>query len=289
MDVAALSRGLKVAATALNDGDLGRAMVATLHLRMTNLDTAGAKRIADADAVRAKYDPNQPRDWHGRWTTEGDAVTPSGAPSGEPAREWDRPEKVLSGPALDADFYFPIDEHPRDTGSEILRRSVERLDAEYGYYIVRDDLAAPFLYFSGFAPPLDLGRARDENGKETWDWYRYVSEGHIWTDPFPLLRDLYEVNLISERHTSVRTALGYITDWITADQGRGRLEDLGRGRLLWTLTDQEMFEVRPVLNEARLLKSCRDRIYRDLHPGTGVKPYADPRCYPPMLWRPKPT
>ncbi len=40
------------------------------------------KRIAAVDAVLAKYSPDQPRDWHGRWTTEGDG---SGSPNPAPS------------------------------------------------------------------------------------------------------------------------------------------------------------------------------------------------------------
>jgi hypothetical protein len=74
---AALRRGLCVAAKALNDHDLGLAMLATLHLKLPEIDADGARRLAAVDAVLAKYSPDQPRDWHGRWTTEGDG-------SGEP-------------------------------------------------------------------------------------------------------------------------------------------------------------------------------------------------------------
>jgi hypothetical protein len=70
-DAQALSRGLSVAARALNAGDLGRAMIATLHLRLPKLSADSAARVAAVNAVLAKYSPDQPRDWHGRWTTEG--------------------------------------------------------------------------------------------------------------------------------------------------------------------------------------------------------------------------
>ncbi len=48
--------------------------------------------------------------------------------------------------------------------------------------------------------------------------------------------------------------------------------------MLWSLSDQEMVDVRPVLNEAGLLHSCRERIYRDL-PG-GFAP--SERGWPPI-------
>jgi hypothetical protein len=64
--------------------------------------------------------------------------------------------------------------------------------------------------------------------------------------------------------------LGYLLDWIRAQPERGRLEDLGEGRWLWSLTDREMVEVRPQLNAAGVLYSCTERVYRDLPEGAAV-------------------
>jgi hypothetical protein len=68
-DASGLAPGLKVAATALNAGDVGRAMVAALQLKLPELDREAAMRVARTGSHLAKYDPNEPRDWHGRWTT----------------------------------------------------------------------------------------------------------------------------------------------------------------------------------------------------------------------------
>jgi hypothetical protein len=64
-------RGLGVAAAALNEGDIGRAMIAALHLRLPDLSWEAASRLAKVDERLAKYNADQPRDWHGRWTSEG--------------------------------------------------------------------------------------------------------------------------------------------------------------------------------------------------------------------------
>jgi hypothetical protein len=77
LDVVALSRGLGVAARALNDGDVGRAMIAAVHLRLPELGAIGALRLAAVDAALAKYAEDEPRDWHGRWTTGGSTGGPN--------------------------------------------------------------------------------------------------------------------------------------------------------------------------------------------------------------------
>lgn len=93
-DTRQLTSGLAVASRALNAGDLGRAMIATLHLRLPALDADGVARLGAVNAALAKYSPDQPRDWHGRWTAEGAG---SGGPSD--ATEAKQPMAQRGGPS----------------------------------------------------------------------------------------------------------------------------------------------------------------------------------------------
>lgn len=89
IDPASVSPGLEVIAQALNRSDLGRAMVATVRLRLPEVSRERASYLAKAYEAFIKYDPDEPRDSHGRWTTgedSGDGVSTSprlrtGAPS----------------------------------------------------------------------------------------------------------------------------------------------------------------------------------------------------------------
>jgi hypothetical protein len=76
--------GLLTAAKALNADDAPRALVACLHLRLPALSQAGASRLVEAYGRLRKYSPDQPRDWRGRWTTEGGAG-PAPTSSGQTA------------------------------------------------------------------------------------------------------------------------------------------------------------------------------------------------------------
>ena len=69
VDPKGLSAGLEVIAKALNQGDVGRAMVAALQLRLPELSWCGAAQLTKVHFMLAKYDPNEPRDERGRWTT----------------------------------------------------------------------------------------------------------------------------------------------------------------------------------------------------------------------------
>lgn len=90
-DVSSVMAGLDVVAGALNGGDTVRAMIAAAQLKLPTLDWDGAVRIARAEEALRKYGSNQPRDWHGRWTTGGaggPAIKPqpvSFRPSGQSA------------------------------------------------------------------------------------------------------------------------------------------------------------------------------------------------------------
>ncbi len=74
IDPKGLSAGLKVIAKALNQGDVGRAMIAALQLKLPELSWCGAVQLTKAHFTLAKgsYNPDEPRDERGRWTT-GDA------------------------------------------------------------------------------------------------------------------------------------------------------------------------------------------------------------------------
>jgi hypothetical protein len=66
---------LEAIAQALNRGDFAAAMIAAVHTRTPELSREAALRRADADQELTKYNynPDEPRDWHGRWTSDGTA------------------------------------------------------------------------------------------------------------------------------------------------------------------------------------------------------------------------
>jgi hypothetical protein len=65
-DAMCLIAGLRVAADALNRGDIGRAMIAAPHLRLPELSVDAAESLIQAEDILAKYDPDEPRDRRGR-------------------------------------------------------------------------------------------------------------------------------------------------------------------------------------------------------------------------------
>ena len=64
-------RSVKLVAAALNKGDLARAMMTAVLMRLP--EPGSPISIADVDGVleKAGFDPDEPRDEQGRWTTDG--------------------------------------------------------------------------------------------------------------------------------------------------------------------------------------------------------------------------
>ena len=108
----ALTPGLNAVANALNRDDIALAMTAAVHLRLSDVSAEGAARILLIEDALAKYDPDQPRDWRGRWTTG------AGGPAG------DAPSAQSSGHANDGapgrlsppsgGYFIPVQDEPLD-------------------------------------------------------------------------------------------------------------------------------------------------------------------------------
>jgi hypothetical protein len=69
-DPTGLQSRLAAIAQALNSGDFTSAIIAAVHTRTPELSPEAAQRLAKADEELTKYNfnPDQLRDWHGRWT-----------------------------------------------------------------------------------------------------------------------------------------------------------------------------------------------------------------------------
>lgn len=87
-DPTLLQSSVGAIAEALNCGDLARAAITAVLSRTPELDGGAAARLAKAHNALRKYDPEEPRDWHGRWTTAGAAraAVSAGAETAEQGR-----------------------------------------------------------------------------------------------------------------------------------------------------------------------------------------------------------
>jgi hypothetical protein len=83
----AVQSRLGVIAQALNSGNFATAMIAAVHTRTPELSPEAALRLtrANGELTKYNYNPDEPRDWHGRWTRDGSAGSTSVATTPETA------------------------------------------------------------------------------------------------------------------------------------------------------------------------------------------------------------
>jgi hypothetical protein len=83
---------------ALNSSDFATAMIAAVHTRTPELSPEAVLRLANAERQLTKYNynPDEPRDPHGRWTRDGSAspTAPASEAGEQTAGATDRPRRV---------------------------------------------------------------------------------------------------------------------------------------------------------------------------------------------------
>lgn len=105
-----LQSSLGSIARALNSGDIALAAIAAVQTQTPDLSREAAARLANVEQKISKqklvkFDPAEPRDWHGRWTTNGAASSAAiTVPAGQRAanQATDRTSPSASNPEQDA-------------------------------------------------------------------------------------------------------------------------------------------------------------------------------------------
>jgi hypothetical protein len=143
-DPTRLHSRLGAIAQALNGGDFATAMIAAVHTRTPELSSEAALRLAKADDELTKYNfnPDEPRDWHGRWTRDGSSDPAGLAASGiegdqrvdpHASDQWPRDAENASGAAIGARFLSDGEDGDGSEESTPLKRPFE------GEYVAMGD------------------------------------------------------------------------------------------------------------------------------------------------------
>jgi len=109
VDAMGLRSCLGTIAHALNSEDFGRAAIAAVHTRTPELSREAAARLARAEERLTKYDQDEPRDWHGRWTRFGAAAPPMGAVDVGDEEDSRRPKSLHEALEQEYDHLGPVD------------------------------------------------------------------------------------------------------------------------------------------------------------------------------------
>ncbi len=164
-------------------------------------------------------------------------------------------------------FTYPLNESSRiENSSYILRLAANILGAQYGYFYIRDNWLMPETYSAGMSASIignyyanSLKRPTEED--EIHDW-PYHLRGGYWEESHPRLRDIYEVNLLSDKHLGRQIGTTGLGAWIRSNENHGTLVAIDEGRFLWTLTTRQMQLVRPQLISTDAIYARHDRVYR---------------------------
>jgi hypothetical protein len=108
-DPTRLRSSVGLIAEALNQGDLARACIAAVLARVPEIGAEAAERLVRFEKTLAKFDPEQPRDWHGRWTLAGDGAPESAEVPSVPVQSDDEAHKE-EPPSPTAAFESKYDE-----------------------------------------------------------------------------------------------------------------------------------------------------------------------------------
>ncbi len=168
---------------------------------------------------------------------------------------------------LSGSFIYNLNKDTRiDLAKGLLKLASNLIMAEYGYFYIRDCWLMPETYSAGMNASI-VGNytvdrkplPRDQN--EISAWPRRLRGGY-WNEPNPRMRDVYEVNLISERHLGRQFGTSTLGEWMRSSAAHGELEDIGNGRHIWSLNTRQMQHVRPQLILADAIYARHERVYR---------------------------
>jgi hypothetical protein len=156
-DLVRLQSRLEAIARALNNKDFGLAAIAAVQMQMPELNSESAARVArEGELSKYNYNPNEPRDWHGRWTSDGSSVPVNittlgteGDQRGGP-HVFDRPQRVADIASDDATASSNDaggeSDRDRSSSEEIFARKYDDLGPvdfakeiiQFGYWLERN-------------------------------------------------------------------------------------------------------------------------------------------------------
>lgn len=123
--------------------------------------------------------------------------------------------------------------------------------SEYGIVYQRDFSKGPGLYVGDIIAGLEFSTAEEEEADRIGEWWRAYFLGGNYR--LGLLRDIYPMNLLSEAHLREPVLGTTLKDWIESSPQYGELKALTPNLWSWSLSAEEIDQVREALRPTGLL------------------------------------
>jgi len=147
-------------------------------------------------------------------------------------------DRTLAG--LDLDYFEPLLDH--------LAKNVQ---LKYGIGFFRAFNFGPALYVDGMVAGYGYTKEDHVHTDRIGAWFRERINQRRHLSGY--LRDVYPLNVLSEKHLSALVGGIQLADWIRGADGRGTLRELADGAWLWRLPMTQVDAVRQNLERAGLL------------------------------------
>jgi len=129
--------------------------------------------------------------------------------------------------------------------------AIKCLQPSYGIGYQRPNWLGPVNYALGMVMGSGPGSPDRAEGLTISRWGDLGRDRRVFNDG--LLRDVYPWNFLNASQLSAKIGKQRLDKWIKADKGRGELSSITESITLWSLTDTEIEQVRPVLWNAGII------------------------------------
>lgn len=164
---------------------------------------------------------------------------------------WDVTAAIIVEEGLRTLWFCAGPNQPMQHFETLLARIAQSVHLTYGIGYSLPFSAGPTCYATGMVVDCDYTAASIAQADRVGSWFRerLGINRHLQG----LLRDVYPLNVLSEKHLSQRVESATLREWVNRSSERGTLQELPGGATLWTVEPAHEAAVRQTLIQAGLL------------------------------------
>lgn len=152
---------------------------------------------------------------------------------------------------------------------------MQEAEIHYGFITVIPFYYGPYFWVSGMLYESGDGTMamKEQERLSKWAHARVEASKLNMTLGQNYLRDVYEVNFLTDTHLSLPVKNGTLREWIEASKARGVILQLKTGLYCWTVSDKGLSEARAVLGNSLHLVCYGDYAVKSGGPYGPMYPY----------------